>query len=270
MKRVIFSTGGLVLAFALATGCASGGNSSDDTGGAAADLSAAASLSGTYDADGANDLAENSLTFNSDHTYVAMGGCPTSGDGPHCFAITRETGKWKTAKSGPQLGAPGGAAQLLLTSDLDGSTKTFFFKLTSDGKDLTLSTVFNGTANHFTKDDGPSNTTSAKDSLVGSWADDADQIAVGFRTLELDGDSTFNAQGGCTAKQGCDVITHQEGTWKLAMSGPQLGAPAGAQELVLTDSFGQTTTLFFKLDSSGKQLSLGKSLVGNQDHFTKK
>jgi hypothetical protein len=87
--------------------------------------------------------------FKSDGTYSAMGGCRPGPTGPHCFAIVHGEGTWVTQKSGPQLGAPGGAAQLVLTDQFN-QTNTYFYSI--DGDQLSLSTIFRGEASVFTKD----------------------------------------------------------------------------------------------------------------------
>jgi hypothetical protein len=87
--------------------------------------------------------------FSSDGTYNARGGCRPGPTGPHCFAIVAAHGTWSTHKSGPQLGAPGGAAELVLT-DQFGQVTTYFYSIDQDT--LSLSTVFRGDASIFTKD----------------------------------------------------------------------------------------------------------------------
>jgi hypothetical protein len=87
-----------------------------------------------------------SYTFNADGTYTGRGGCRPDGDGPHCFAISATSGKWTIAKSGPQLGAPGGVPELVLVDSLN-QKETFFYTL--DGNTLKLSTAFRGQESTF-------------------------------------------------------------------------------------------------------------------------
>lgn len=123
---------------------------STDDGSTDDDLTAASVLASTFTITGkTDDTRFNSLTMKADHTFTATGGCRQDTTGPHCFAITSITGKWKTAKSGPQLGSPGGAAQLVFTDSLD-QVDTFFYSLTND--QLSLSQTFRGTASHFDRD----------------------------------------------------------------------------------------------------------------------
>ena len=49
------------------------------------------------------------------------------------------------------------------------------------------------------------------------------------------------------------------------MSGPQLGSPAGAPQLVLVDSFDQQSKYFFTL--AGKKLSLATTYGGASSDF---
>jgi hypothetical protein len=102
-----------------------------------------AAFAGTWNVTDTNnlDLLFHSYTFKTDGTYSAIGGCPQSGAGPHCFAITTQTGKWKVTKSGPQLGAPGGVQELVLTDSFN-QKDTYFFFMKNDV--LSLSTVFHG------------------------------------------------------------------------------------------------------------------------------
>ena len=92
-----------------------------------------------------------------------------------------------------------------------------------------------------------------------------------FFTFQFDADGTYKATGGCRPNPNggpsCFAITQASGTWSIQKSGPQLGAPGGASEIVLVDSFKQKTTLFYKLD--GKKLLLSETFNGKQSEFEK-
>jgi hypothetical protein len=129
---------------------ACGGTDAGTTGDEADIKSASTKIVGTWkeDANGANLFY--SYTFNANGTYDATGGCRQDlalGEA-HCFAITHASGKWAIAKCGPQLGAPGGVPELVLTDSLD-QKDTYFYSI--DSKTLSLSTVFRGQSSTFQK-----------------------------------------------------------------------------------------------------------------------
>jgi hypothetical protein len=147
MKTFLFPAAFVIAA--LVSGCTAADQSSD-TDSSTDDLTAQSILVGTYTITGATDTTMfNSLTLKSNHTFTGQGGCRQDTSGPHCFAITAPHGTWKTAKSGPQLGAPGGAAELVFT-DSFGQKTTYFYSLTSD--QLALSTTYRGDESLFDKD----------------------------------------------------------------------------------------------------------------------
>ena len=132
-------------------GCA--GSTEDSTGGAS-DLTASSAadkiLAGAYKVNGANATPYASITLKADHTFAAQGGCtPTAGAIVTCHAIISYSGSWKIARSGPELGAPGGAPQLVLT-DAGDNAHAFFYALKSDHLSLSTSIVGSGTS--FDKD----------------------------------------------------------------------------------------------------------------------
>ncbi len=86
-----------------------------------------------------DDLLFYAFTFSSDGTYNATGGCRPNPTGPSCFAITKAQGKWSVVKSGPQLGDPAGADELVLVDQFNQKSSYFF---TVDGNKLRLSTTF--------------------------------------------------------------------------------------------------------------------------------
>jgi hypothetical protein len=89
-----------------------------------------------------------------------------------------------------------------------------------------------------------------------------------FHSITMRADHTFTATGGCPTNgtgPHCFAIIAIHGTWKTKTSGPQLGSPAGAAELELTDQLNQTTTYFYSLDSD--QLSLSKTFNGRKSLF---
>jgi hypothetical protein len=80
-----------------------------------------------------------SYTFAADGTFTSRGGCRQDTPGIHCNAISAGSGKWTLDKSGPQLGAPGGASEITLVDSFD-QKQTYFYTVT--GKKLTLSATF--------------------------------------------------------------------------------------------------------------------------------
>jgi hypothetical protein len=95
-----------------------------------------------------DDLTFFGLTLNADGTFKDNGGCRPNPDGPSCFAITQATGTWSIDTSGPQLGAPQGAAEIILVDSFKQKTTLFY---TIDGKTLNLSTTFGGKPSVFEK-----------------------------------------------------------------------------------------------------------------------
>jgi hypothetical protein len=128
------------LSVAFFAGCAVAPSDAASTTGSAIS-SKSSKLVGTWEAEGYNpaNIAFYAFTFNSDGSYSAQGGCPQNGPGPHCFAITGSQGTWKTALSGPQLGDPQGAEQIVM-DDQFGQETTYFYTLSSTGKTLSLFT----------------------------------------------------------------------------------------------------------------------------------
>jgi hypothetical protein len=89
------------------------------------------------------------VKLNSDNTFEATGGCRQDTKGPHCFAVTSIKGKWETSKSGPELGSPGGVAELVFTDSLDQKT-TYFYSLIND--ELSLRATYSAKPSIFDKD----------------------------------------------------------------------------------------------------------------------
>jgi hypothetical protein len=110
------------------------------------------------------------------------------------------------------------------------------------------------------------------DKIVGTFTNpDGKEDDLLFFTFAFASDGTYKATGGCRPNPNggpsCSAITQASGTWSIQTSGPQLGDPAGAPQLVLVDSFKQKTTLFYKLD--GKNLMLSETFNGKQSEFDK-
>ena len=138
----------LVFSFAAAlTGCTGIDSNTTSTDNAAQDLTGA-NLVGAYQSSGTDELAFYSITLSADHKYIAFGGCKQTGPGPHCFAITEQSGTWSVGKSGPELGAPGGAKQLILDDSFGQKTRYFY---SISGKTLSLSTTYEGQVSRFVK-----------------------------------------------------------------------------------------------------------------------
>jgi hypothetical protein len=145
----IFFASLAVVSIAVATGC-SGAPESDNAQSDSTTEDLTAKLSNTYTINGTTDLTPfNTIVLASNHTFTAEGGCRQDGPGPHCFAITHFTGHWKTMKSGPQLGAPGGADQIEFTDSL-GNVNKYFYALAND--QLTLTETYNGKVTTFDRD----------------------------------------------------------------------------------------------------------------------
>ena len=264
--RTAFALGffGLSILSTTLGGCAAKtDDSSDDTAGSdESDLIRAATLAGTYENPTTenNDLPFYSITFGADHTYTATGGCRQDGPGAHCFAISRFTGTWAGHKSGPQLGAPGGAQQIVMTDSFN-QKNSYFYSLVS-GK-LSLTETYRGTASVFEKHvDLPAGPTG---SFKSTGAD-----SLPFFSIQINTDGTFSATGGCKPPAAgaveCFALTYINGSWTTALSGPQLGSPAGAPQLVLVDSLSQQSKYFFMFD--GKTLSLSETYGGEASDFT--
>jgi hypothetical protein len=146
----IFFASLTVVSLAVATGCSSAPDPEAVQGDTASEDLTAAKLASTYTITGANNVTPyNTIVLSTNHTFTAEGGCRQDGPGAHCFAITHFSGHWKTLKSGPQLGAPGGADQIQFT-DSFGNVNTFFYSLAND--QLVLTETFKGKASTFDRD----------------------------------------------------------------------------------------------------------------------
>lgn len=108
-------------------------------------------------------------------------------------------------------------------------------------------------------------------SPVGSWTNEnGDPDSLVFYTIDLMQDGSFHATGGCRPNPNgpsCFALMYLHGTWSIDRSGPQLGAPGGAPELVLTDDFGQVSSYFYSVRSN--KLTLRTTLIGQPSVFTK-
>jgi hypothetical protein len=112
------------------------------------DVSKLAGGTYTVPADAADDLRFFTISFDANGTYKATGGCRPNPNGPSCFAITELSGTWTIEKSGPQLGAPGGALELVLVDQFN-QKDSFFYTL--EGKTLGLRTSLVGKPTFFEK-----------------------------------------------------------------------------------------------------------------------
>jgi hypothetical protein len=222
-----------------------------------------------------------SLTLNSDGSYVAGHLCGGNGE---CKAILpADHGTWAVTTSGPQLGAPGGASQLTLTSSSIYGVEAFFYTVSNDG-DLLLSTVFEGSSFDYApaapaasgddagassgddasvsvgEDGGTSSTDdggSIDSSIVGSFTDSSPDSSTPFVSLTLNADGSYSAAHLCGGNGECNALLPADtGTWSTRTSGPQLGAPAGAAQLVLesTVSLYGEEDFFYSVDGSGDLL----------------
>ena len=97
------------------------------------------SLSGTYETDGTNTvkLPYNAYTFKSDGKYTAVGGCPQTGPGATCFAITTGSGTYKISDG-----------EITFDDASDGKS-TYF--VTAFGNTLTLNATLDGSTAYFNK-----------------------------------------------------------------------------------------------------------------------
>jgi hypothetical protein len=108
--------------------------------------------------------------------------------------------------------------------------------------------------------------------LVGTFSNpESEHDDLAFFTITFGADGSYDAVGGCRATSShgaiCGAILKQTGTWSIEKSGPELGAPLGAPEIVLVDSFKQKQVLFYTL--AGTKLSLKTALVGDASQFVK-
>jgi hypothetical protein len=140
----------LVTFTAFVAGCAgsSGDNAATDDD-ALSSAAHPAGFVGSWKIDGANQTLFNAYTFKSDGTYSAVGGCNQSGSGPHCFAITTQSGSWKVQQSGPQLGSPAGVTEIVLTDSFH-QTDAYLFTMKNDV--LSFKTTMHGQVSKFDHD----------------------------------------------------------------------------------------------------------------------
>src|SRR5450432_1629637 len=91
----------LVALTAVLAGCSAGSadDNSDTSDDAIRSASHPAAFVGSWDAEKDATLLFYSYSFKSDGTYSARGGCKPAATGPHCFAITSQSGTWKVQKS---------------------------------------------------------------------------------------------------------------------------------------------------------------------------
>jgi hypothetical protein len=102
--------------------------------------------------------------------------------------------------------------------------------------------------------------------LVAAWTDPTYTTdGAPFQTITLNQDGSFQWSAPCVS-QGvatCQSIRTDSGTWTVALSGPQLGAPQGATQLKLVDQFNQETDYFVRSSSGtmtlNTQITLGSS-----------
>jgi hypothetical protein len=249
---------------ALSMGCAapvSSASSSDEA--ASAGSVTASALVGSYynDPGDSNQLPFWSYTFNADGTYSARGGCRQDTPTPeHCFAISGQTGTWQLEKSGS-------STKLVLTSDFGDDPEVLFVTLRNDK--LTLASSAHGKKSVFTLqvEAQPID----KDSLVGQYSEKSGSVTR-FWGLTLNDDGTFDANGGCrppgpTGAQ-CFALWHEHGTWTLQKSGPQLGAPGGAEQIVLTGDLGGDPDTYF-ISVGGDSIELSQTFRGKAAVFAR-
>ncbi len=171
----------LVAFTAILAGCSSGSSdesSADTTDDAIKSASHPAGFVGSWEAESDSTLLYYSYTFESNGTYSARGGCKPDPSGPHCFAITSQTGTWKTQKSGPQLGDPAGAQELVLKDSFD-QTTTYFYSMENDV--LSLSETFRGKVSKFDHD-----VTDLKNLKSGATCQDQNGNSLGNCTGDLE------------------------------------------------------------------------------------
>ena len=93
--------------------------------------------------------------------------------------------------------------------------------------------------------------------FVGTWNAES-KSTLPFYAYTFESNGTYSARGGCKPNPkgpSCFAITSSSGSWKVQKSGPQLGDPAGAEELALKDSFNQTDTYFYTMTNDVLSLS---------------
>jgi hypothetical protein len=171
----------LVALTAILAGCSSSSsddNSADTTDDAIKSASHPAGFVGTWEAEKDSTLLFYSYSFKSDGTYTAQGGCKPNPSGPSCFAITRASGTWKTQKSGPQLGDPAGAQELVLKDSFD-QVDTYFYTMTNDV--LSLSETYRGKVSKFDHD-----VADLKSLRTGAKCEDSDGNSLGNCTGDME------------------------------------------------------------------------------------
>ncbi len=111
--------------------------------------------------------------------------------------------------------------------------------------------------------------------LQGSWLEDLSSPALegsNFYSYTFAEDGTYTARGGCrqdTPGIHCNAISTSSGTWTLGKSGPELGAPGGAPQITLVDSFNQKDTFFYTVASKKLTLSATYGVGSKPSTFTK-
>jgi hypothetical protein len=215
----------------------------------------------TYTTDGA---PFQGITLSKDGTFSWTAPCVSQG-AEDCLSVRTDSGNWKVALSGPQLGAPAGASQLKLTDQFGQDTD--YFVQASSGS-MTLSTAIDlGSSYTFTSVSSQPN---LQTELTGSWTDPTYTTdGAPFQGINLNQDGTFNWTAPCVSQGAlnCESVRTDSGNWTVATSGPQLGAPQGATQLKLVDQFSQETDYFVNVSSGNMTLSTAIDL-GSSYTFT--
>ena len=260
---LIFSTAAML---ATATGCGSADHSGSNSGADTEGSSLQQQLVGTWtDAGYGSDGAPfQVITLGNDGTYSWTAPCVSQG-AANCNSIATSQGTWALGMSGPQLGAPAGAEQLQLTDQFNQETN--YFVSYSSGS-MTLSTAIGPSAASFVFGSSSSSSgssgsssgggTSVDQQLVGTWTDSSyGSDGAPFQVITLGGDGSFSWTAPCVSQgaANCQSIATDQGTWTVGTSGPQLGAPAGAQQLQLVDQFNQEADYFLSVSSGSITLS---------------
>jgi hypothetical protein len=106
---------------------------------------------------------------------------------------------------------------------------------------------------------------SLRSQVVGDWLESGSDPNAPFDSLTLSDDGTYQGAKNCVSNGAfkCQSITHKSGTWIIDRTGPQLGAPLGALEIVFTDRFGKVEPLLIVLKDD--TLALRTSIVGYEE-----
>jgi hypothetical protein len=117
---------------------------------------------------------------------------------------------------------------------------------------------------------GDSTGTNIQSELIGTWTDSTYTTdGAPFQGVTLNSDGSFSWTAPCVSQgvESCHSVRTDSGNWSVGMSGPELGASAGAPQLQLVDQFSQKTNYFLQV-SPGTMILSTQITLGAQYTFT--